>query len=69
MDSVAEIDFYGRDKKHLWCRTHTENLYLWDWNAACDEELEGKSRVQMSGFDIAERIDFIHYIYFTALIP
>lgn len=42
MDSVAEMSFYGHGAKQLWCRTHTENFYTWEWHAACDEDAEGK---------------------------
>lgn len=42
MDSVAGFDFFGSTKESLWCRTSTENMYLWDWKAACSEDQEGR---------------------------
>lgn len=41
MDSVAGMGFYDAGGGKLWCRSFTENLYLWDWAAACDEDSQG----------------------------
>ena len=43
MDSVAGMGFYGTRGGKLWCRSHTESFYLWDWSAACNEESTGKT--------------------------
>ncbi|KAL4532576.1 hypothetical protein Ndes2437B_g02972 [Nannochloris sp. 'desiccata'] len=41
--AVAKIGFYGGGGKgdKLWCCSGTETLHLWEWAAACDEELQG----------------------------
>ena len=41
-DSVARLGAYGGPRlERLWVQTHTERLYLWDWEAACNEGAEG----------------------------
>lgn len=40
-NSVAKINFFGPQGELLWCTTHTESFYLWEWAAACSDSLEG----------------------------
>jgi len=40
--AVAKLGFYGAGKgDKLWCCSGTETLHLWEWAAACDDELQG----------------------------
>lgn len=40
-NAVSQIGFYGKAYEKLWCTSGTETLHLWEWGAACDEEMEG----------------------------
>eukprot|EP00775_Hariotina_reticulata_P001783 gene1783-2117_t len=39
--SVEQLGLYGSEEQHLWCRTGTETLQLWDWLAATVEDVAG----------------------------
>lgn len=39
--SVEQLGLYGSEQQHMWCRTGTETLQLWDWLAATVEGMEG----------------------------
>lgn len=32
---------YGDQQQHMWCKTGTESVQLWDWLAATVEEVQG----------------------------
>ncbi|WIA21984.1 hypothetical protein OEZ85_004340 [Tetradesmus obliquus] len=39
--SVEQLGLYGSGGQHMWCRTGTETLQLWDWLAATQEDAAG----------------------------
>lgn len=39
--SVEQLGLYGSEGQHMWCRTGTETVQLWDWIAASVEEVAG----------------------------
>ncbi|KAF6256824.1 WD40-repeat-containing domain protein [Scenedesmus sp. NREL 46B-D3] len=39
--SVEQLGLYGSEGQHMWCRTGTETLQLWDWLAAAAEDAVG----------------------------
>ena len=39
--AVARLGFYGPGLDKLWCCSGTETLHVWEWAAACDDEMVG----------------------------
>lgn len=39
--SVEQLGLYGSEQQHMWCRTGTETVQLWDWLAATVEDMQG----------------------------
>lgn len=50
--AVAKIGFY---KDRLWCCSGTETLHLWEWAAACNDEVEGGNGALGNGHDAREQ--------------
>lgn len=62
MNSVSSFGFCGDRGRQLWCRTLTEALHLWDWQAACSEDVPGiyltrqYSQLMMYCIDLLEKL-------------
>eukprot|EP00878_Enallax_costatus_P031670 GHUV01034647.1.p1 GENE.GHUV01034647.1~~GHUV01034647.1.p1 ORF type:complete len:182 (-),score=64.40 GHUV01034647.1:340-885(-) len=39
--SVEQLGLYGSEQQHMWCRTGTETVQIWDWLAATIEDAQG----------------------------
>lgn len=39
--SVEQLGLYGSEQQHMWCRTGTETLQIWDWLAATVDDVQG----------------------------
>ncbi|KAG7672988.1 hypothetical protein Ndes2526B_g08485 [Nannochloris sp. 'desiccata'] len=60
--AVAKIGFYGGGGKgdKLWCCSGTETLHLWEWAAACDEELQGGNGPLGQSLDARTKLVGLH---------
>lgn len=54
--SCARVGFYGAAGEKLWCSSHTETLHLWEWQAACSEDMEGGSGALVDAHDAREQL-------------